>query len=76
MIKIEKGVPIPKATIWATGVERVNYPFHWMIPGDSFVVLDDKNTSVRAYVSKLNTDKTKKFIVRKVKGGVRCWRVK
>ena len=81
--EIEKGVPI-------SGIMRPNgysigskYPFREMEVGHSFFVPhedDPKRTSVRIgvasiYFTKQKGQDGKKFTVRKVDGGARCWRI-
>jgi hypothetical protein len=72
--KIEKGLPIPP------GKGRGGmYPFDQMEAGDSFFVADDpgiKGTSVSNSAASYERKHNKKFSVRKVEGGWRCWRVK
>jgi hypothetical protein len=68
--KIDKGVPIPSK-------QRTEYPWGRMEVGDSFFVEKDEQgrrlaTAVKAVNRRV---KNKKFIVRKVLGGYRCWRI-
>jgi hypothetical protein len=82
MIQIEKGVAIPKNT--NSGRKRI-YPLDEMSVGDSFYVACDENNldkisrSVRNtainYTKRDTSAVGKKFTVRNVEGGVRCWRI-
>lgn len=76
--KIEKGVPIPKAR---NGNRVSPYPFAQLAVGESFVITQPTLTSHGAgglcgglctyWSRKLG----RKFIQRKVEGGVRVWRI-
>ena len=73
MIKIESGVPAP------TG--RSGYPFASMDVGDSFLIeaadgdaAKKASTSIGASARNFSKGKATKFTVRRVEGGVRCWR--
>lgn len=73
MYKIEKNIPIPKKSN-----RPRKYNFQNMEVGDSFFVRNGKQkvvASSAAYYSFLY-DKEKKFTVRNVEGGIRCWRIK
>jgi len=65
-MKIEKSVPMP--------TERNKYPFREMDIGDSFLVEVDvvKVISAAHAWGKVNN---KKFSIKKVDAGHRCWRV-
>lgn len=75
MIQIESGVPTPSS--------RAGYPFAAMQVNDSFMVdtEDDahaKKVSTSIGASARNFARNNhgvKFTVRRVDGGVRCWRV-
>jgi hypothetical protein len=81
MLKIEKGIPIPRFT---SG--KKEYPFETLQIGDSFFrPCLDKNeavviaNSIRALASRRGKDSKKSFTVRLVAAngfGVRCWRIK
>ncbi len=74
-LAIEKGVPIPSTAL------KIRYPLADMNVGDSFLVPDDTSGAgpahlrVRAAVSHFSKRNNKRFIVRKVEGGHRCWRI-
>lgn len=73
-VKIEKGIPIPK-----TRGRKNEYPFNEMEVGDSFFIDGDDKEASRVRVSfcqmkRRNKNFKKKFTVRKVEGGFRCWR--
>ena len=79
MLKIEKGLPIPpkfKRTSVTDG-----YPFDGMEIGDSFLVespvKNQKKTAARvAFAMQRSARATgRKFTLRKVDNGVRCWRI-
>lgn len=67
MIKIDKNVPIPPA---GQGRPR-KYPFDEMDVGDSFFSGSIASVESSAY----SRNDGKKFVLRKVRGGVRVWRV-
>ncbi len=72
--EIEKGIEIPGS----------KYPFMKMEVGDSFFVESKLNElaknrnvlSAACYVFGQKTKSKSKFTVRKVEGGLRCWRIK
>lgn len=75
MYKIEKDVPLVE---WKRG-PKYTYPFGDMQVGDSFFVRAEPrfrglHNSALNFVRKHEPDK--KFSVRRVEGGFRCWRVK
>ena len=74
MFEIEKGIPmIAKATGRAT-----KFPFNKMEVGDSFLVLRDQIKSEGAFrvsARSYGVHHNKKFSVRKVENGFRCWRI-
>ncbi len=78
MIKIDKGIPIPKQK------RKKNYPLREMEITDSFFVsvppkrkLKSIQSAVRrAIVECRRESPDKRFVTRTIKGGVRCWRVK
>ena len=80
MTEIEKGVPIPDRVVFNTGSR---FPFlDEMEEGDSFFVEipDDEfwrieANSVRAAVWRFGRMQGRKFISRKVEGGIRIWRL-
>ncbi len=69
MIKVEKNIPIPPFR------KTLKYPFEGMEVGDSFFVTDVKRNNLAITARKYGSKTGKKFLVRDVKGGVRCWRV-
>ena len=80
--KIESNIPLPNGGT----LRGTKYPFGLMKKGDSFLVAtpddgkekDKKVASISNSVStfrKADANKRTKFTVRKVDGGVRCWRV-
>jgi hypothetical protein len=91
MYIIDKDVPIPqrnkpyetnkKTNHSKRGVKK--YPFHEMERHDSFFIETEPNDHNRTMVNVLNSSRNyakrcetiKKFITRKVDGGVRCWRL-
>jgi hypothetical protein len=73
--KIERNVPIPPPH----GRGRpVRFPFAGMAVGDSFFVADTKSKEISNCVSNFvkHHGGNRKFTVRTVEGGARCWRVK
>lgn len=73
--EIEKGVPVK-------GEIRTRYPFADMDPNDSFLVEceEDKRRTVAANLSASarrfrESHYGRRYTVRRVEGGVRCWRV-
>lgn len=69
MYKIEKGIEIPTATS--------KFPLYNLEVGDSFFVEEKKMASLRSCASKWNKKNApEQLTVRKVKGGVRVWRIK
>ncbi len=73
MLEIEKNIPIPEAV---EGRAWTKYPFQFMEIGDSFFLPCD---DIEAGKNRLRTSfvrhKPKRFSIRKVKGGLRVWRV-
>lgn len=68
-IKIERNIPIP--------VEKGRkYPFKEMEIGDSFYVEGVKHNSLSGVATVIGYRLGMKFIVRRWKTGLRCWRVK
>ena len=79
MIKIEKGIPIPSASL------KNQYPFHDMSIGDSFFIpfseKEEKRVRANLYVEiskylRATKGEARSFITRSVKGGCRVWKVK
>jgi hypothetical protein len=68
MIKIDKGVPLPRAR------NTHRYPFEQMRVGDSFLT-PAKITSLSAVLAHWGIRLKRKFASRTVKGGTRVWRV-
>lgn len=65
MFEIEKGVPVTK---------KAKYSFESMEVGDSFFLSVDQRRKFSNTASGWGKRNGKKFIVRKVDGGFRCWR--
>lgn len=66
--QIEHGVPIPPT-------KTSRYPFAEMAVGDSFGSAEEPANTVRACaIAYAKKHHGKKFIVRSVEGGCRCWR--
>ena len=79
MFKIEKGIPIPVSktvTRQGRGRDRL-YPWAEMQVGDSFFVPGEaKRIGVASHASAVcKRYAPKRFVSRKVEGGVRIWRV-
>ena len=77
-IKIDKGVPITQSH-YSRGTRK--YPLHLMEVGDSYMVTIDaedavKLSSARTSPCTYGLRHNKKFVTRKVEGGVRVWRTK
>jgi len=71
--KIEKGIAIPERK-----GGTVKYPFEQMEVGDSFFVPESaevRRSNFSNSASSYGKRTGKKFTVRKVEGGWRCWRV-
>lgn len=67
-IRIDKGIPIPERT--------TAWPFHAMVKGESFLVPAKKFSALKSAVTHWHKQRPgEKFTVRKVDGGVRCWKV-
>lgn len=73
--KIEKNIPLPQNV-----TKKKLYPFEKMLVGDSFFIklettkkLNSKRSTLRTLAYRQNP---KKFTVRQVDGGLRCWRIK
>jgi hypothetical protein len=69
MIKIERGIPLPKKKKRAAV-----YPFDLMNVGDSFLVSKEKIKAVRQAVIAIPKD-GRKFVTRTMPNGLRVWRV-
>ena len=67
--KIEKGIPAPDR--WSTA----KYPFLTMEVGDSFFVSGDQSSKLSAAACQCRRRSGMVFMVRKMDGGVRCWRI-
>lgn len=70
-VQIEKGIPIPHP-----GSGRLSYPFHEMKVGDSILVTDRTLPQLERMTGSYGRRHGVKFSLRKMKGGVRIWRVK
>jgi hypothetical protein len=81
MYKIEKGIEPVNPNGGKLGKPRI-YPFDKMEIGDSFFVESNNVNQTRnslgacCYNYVKRNDPEKKFMVRKVEGGVRVWRIK
>ena len=69
--KIEKAIEVPPIK---TG-RYTKYPFHEMNIGDSFFAIDIPAENLRSAASYFGLRNKRKYMVRKVDGGVRCWRM-
>lgn len=81
IFKVDKDVPIPESRgrRWGTSI----YPFRDMEVGDSFFVPTESGQEVvmGKRIASAGTNRALRkdgifFTVRKVEGGVRCWRAK
>lgn len=72
-LKIEKGVPIIGRR---GGYGGGKYPFKNLEIGDSFLVPNKTTNAFGASVTYWGRVLNRKFISRKVEGGVRVWRIK
>lgn len=70
--KIEKGVPVPPSR----GGRRTVYPWRDMEVGDSALIPGGDQARIGASVRTFGLSAGRKFVTRKVEGGVRVWRVK
>lgn len=74
MIPIDKGIQMPEYVEYDTSRK---YPFADMEVGDSFLVTSEKLIRVvHSRASQVGRKRGWKFIVRKVEGGSRVWRVR
>ena len=76
MFEIEKGIEITKSE--NNGTIDYKYPFNLMDIGDSFFVPCEKSGTaiLQRNISQLARNRRpKKFTVRRLEGGVRCWRI-
>ena len=69
--KIETGIDLPQNS---SGRHR-KYPFGDMNVGDSFVFAAADLEKLRSATSYYGSRIQKKFSIRKIVGGYRCWRV-
>ncbi len=74
LIRVEKNVPLPIRV--RAGGRKATYPWDQMSPGDSFLF---PATTKKATASSLSyrTGKLsgKRFVIRSVAEGIRCWRL-
>ncbi len=70
MLKVDKGILIPEGR---SGVTK--YPWNEMEIGDSFFLEKGNSNTLRCAASYAGSRNNKKFIVRKVGGGARAWRI-
>lgn len=68
MIKIDKGMPMPKSK------SEKKYPFREMEIGDSFFEEEVNRRLLASYASELGKKIGMKFSIRRVDGGIRVWR--
>jgi len=68
-VTVEKNVPCPEKA------HRARWPFSWMEVGDSFAVPSRWYASISASVSGYWNKRGKRFVIRKVNGEYRCWRI-
>lgn len=68
-IKIERNIPIPTE-------KGRKYPFEAMRVGDSFYVEGVKHNSLSGIATATGYRIGMKFMVRRWKTGLRCWRIK
>ena len=73
MFEVESNVPTPPVNEGRPGHSK--YPLRDMEIGDSFGFPYDDVKLVRSAIGTYNRRHEGKFIVRKVDGGARCWRV-
>ena len=74
-IIIEKGIPVPGASLWSREKSRV---LSTMEVGDSFLLPDPSNSdlyNLRNAASRYGKMHRRRYAVRKVDGGYRCWRI-
>lgn len=71
MFEVEKNIPVPNA--------RRQYPWRRMEVGDSFFLSGDfpaaKRSVIACSAASFGKRSGKKFITRRVEGGLRVWRV-
>lgn len=73
-IKIEKHIPIPRLPHY--GGRKPTYPWRSMDVGDSFVFPSRvKKSTALSLTYKTSKQNGKKFVVRSVSEGIRCWRL-
>lgn len=71
--KVDKNIPIPEKTIFCNR----KYPFNEMQIGDSFLVKNKSMPVVSAAKSGfVKKNPNYQFTMRKVKDGIRVWRIK
>lgn len=72
-IEIERGIPAPQVR----SKTRKELPFSQLQVGESFFVPDTelKPITVRCYAISDQRVSTRRFTCRKVKGGMRVWRI-
>ena len=69
--QIEKGVPVAKK---AAGKPRTN-PLWALEVGDSVVIPVKAQENVASRAGRITRESGRRFVTRKVEGGVRVWRV-
>jgi len=67
-MKIEKGIPYPIKA-------KIPYPFPAMEVGDSFLVDESSESSVRSSANAFGRKYGCKFSILKTPIGLRCWRI-
>ena len=73
---VEDGVQIPEKK---TNARQSRYPFGTMQVGQSVLITDRKPDTVNSAIQAIKRQpehRDKKFVKRKMEGGVRVWRVK
>lgn len=70
MFTIEKNIPIPNSRS-----NRPQLPFDQMEVGDSFLAPDLSKNRVYNAANEYRLKTGKRFLVRAVEGGTRCWRI-
>jgi hypothetical protein len=71
-LQIEKGVPIPPKT--TTKGRRMN-PIRELEVGDSVLIAGKYQENVASRAGRITRQTGRRFVTRKVEGGVRVWRV-
>lgn len=76
IIRVQKGVPIPVTKPRGPGgAKEPRYPWHKMNVGDSFEFPNGSERYAHAAAGQASRYSEKQFIVRKLNGRMRCWRI-